>query len=743
MQTTHAESAILAQPMLSTTQTASTTVDLDAPSLYLSSEISWLQFNWRVLEEALGARHPLLERVKFLAIFAKNLDEFFMIRVSGLLRQVTGGVLEVPPDGLRPSEQLSAIRHTVMTHLARHAECWHHDVLPQLHAAGIDIFHYRELRPKQRAFVAQHFAREIFPVLTPLALDPTHPFPHISNLSLNLAVVVNDPLRGACFARVKVEDVFPRLVRIPDEDHVEQGAEADLTETGDHTFVWLEDVVATHLDMLFPGLQVVAAYPFRVTRDADLEIKDDAASDLLTTIEAQVGMRHFGSVVRLEVDRTMPEAIRAVLMQHLHLAPSQVYTVDGPLGLANLLELTRLDRPDLKDPPFLPALPGPLAHKTADLFELIRRHDLLLYHPYDSFLPVVDFVRAAAHDPHVLAIKQTLYRVGANSPVVEALMEAREHRKQVTAVIELQARFDEEHNITWSRALEQVGVHVIYGVVGLKTHAKMCLVIRREPDGVHCYVHLSTGNYNTVTSRIYTDLSYFTCDPAMGADTVDLFNALTGYARQDTYRKLLVAPGSMRSQLLARIAREIERQRQHGDGYLAFKMNALVDKGCIQALYRASQAGVQVELQVRGICCLRPGVPGVSEHITVTSIVGRFLEHTRIYYFRNGGQDEVLLGSADLMPRNLDHRVEMLFPVEDPCLRQTIIHDILGLHLRDNTQARRLLSDGTYECLRPASGAPALNTQAWLLQHWKNRGERDENQTQNRCHGAGPASGPP
>jgi polyphosphate kinase len=730
---------MLTQHMLSTTRTASTSVDLDTPSLYLNSEISWLHFNWRVLEEALDKRHPLLERVKFLAIFTKNLDEFFMIRVSGLLRQVTGGVLEVPPDGLRPSEQLTAIRHTVMAHLAQYAECWQNNVLPQLRAAGIHLLHYGELQPKQRAFVAQHFARDIFPVLTPLAFDLAHPFPHISNLSLNLAVVVRDPLRGECFVRVKVADVCPRLVRIPDEDHVEQCDKTGLIAIANHNFVWLEEVIAAHLDMLFPGLQVVAAYPFRVTRDANLKLKDDAAADLLTVVEEQVGRRHFGSVVRLEVDRTLPEAIRDVLMRNLHLAPSQVYTVEAPLGIAALTELTCLDRHDLKDPPFLPALPGPLAQKTADLFGLIRRQDLLLYHPYDSFMPVVDFVRAAAHDPNVLAIKQTLYRVGASSPVVEALMEAREHRKQVTVVLELQARFDEEHNIAWSRALEQAGVHVIYGVVGLKTHAKACLVVRREPDGMHCYVHMSTGNYNTVTGHIYTDLSYFTCDPVIGADTIDLFNALTGYAHQDTYRKLLVAPRSMRRQLLARIAREIERQRQHGDGYLAFKMNALVDKGCIQALYRASQAGVKIDLQVRGICCLRPGVPGVSEHITVTSIVGRFLEHTRMYYFRNGGQNEVLLGSADLMPRNLDRRVEILFPVADPCLRQTIIHDILGVHLQDNVQARRLLSDGTYERLKPASGAPALNTQEWLLQHRKRRGERYENHTPNACHSAGPA----
>jgi polyphosphate kinase len=397
MQTTHAEGARLASPKLSTTQTASAPVDLDAPSLYLNREISWLQFNRRVLEEALDEHRPLLERVKFLAIFARNLDEFFMIRVSGLLRQVTEGILEVPPDGLRPLEQLTAIRHTVMTHLARHAECWHDDVVPQLRAAGIHILQCRALQSKQRAFVARWVARNISPVLTPLALDLTPLPPPISNLSLNLVVVVRDPLRGECFAQVKVEDVCPRLLCIPDEDRVEQCAETDLREIVDDNFVWLEDVVAAHLDMLLPGVQVAAAYPFRVTRDANLEIKDDAAADLLTTTEEQVGMRHFGTVVRLEVDRTMPEAIRAVLIQHLQLAPHQVYTVDGPLGMASLMELTRLHRPDLQDAPFLPALPGTPVHKTADLFGLIRRHDLLLYHPYDSFMPVVDFVRAAAY----------------------------------------------------------------------------------------------------------------------------------------------------------------------------------------------------------------------------------------------------------------------------------------------------------------------------------------------------------
>jgi polyphosphate kinase len=701
--------------------TASQSPELDDPRLYTNREISWLQFNARVLEEALDTRHPLLERVKFLAIFANNLDEFFMIRVSGLRRQVAGGVLETPPDGMTPSEQLAAIRQTLMVQLAQQANCWHKDLLPKLYEAGIHLCRYDALGPQQQAMLRRHFAREIFPVLTPLAFDPAHPFPHISNLSLNLAVVVHDPLHGERFARLKVANVFPRLVRIPGEDKVEEYAELGLIEVLANNFVWLEEVVAANLDMLFPGVTVVAVYPFRITRDADLEIKDDEASDLLTNVEEQVEMRHFGSVVRLEVDQAMPERIRDVLLRNLHLEPYQVYTVDGPLGLAEVMELTRVDRPDLKDRPFIPTIPKPLAAKE-NLFTAIRREDILLYHPYDSFMPVVDFVREAAHDPQVLAIKQTLYRVGTNSPIVNALMEARENGKQVAVLLELKARFDEENNIAWARALEDDGVHVVYGVLGLKTHAKMCLVVRREEQSIQRYVHMSTGNYNTITGRVYTDLSYFTCDPVIGADISDLFNALTGYSRQETYRKLLVAPDSMRREILRRIEREIERHRQHGDGYLAFKMNALVDTPCIQALYRASQAGVTVDLQVRGVCCLRPGIPGVSETITVTSIVGRFLEHARIYYFRNGGEEEVFLGSADLMPRNLDRRVELLFPVEVPRWRQAIVRDILGVHLHDTVQARRLLPDGSYVRLQPQPGEPGLNSQEWLLEHWKEGG---------------------
>lgn len=699
--------------------------DLQDSRLYINREIAWLQFNWRVLEEVLNADNPLLERVKFLSIFATNLDEFFMIRVSGLSRQVTGGVLEAPPDGMTPLEQLAAIRKTLLGHLEQTLNCWRQDLAPALRASGIPVLGMAELGHHQKAWLRRYFAREIFPALTPLAFDPAHPFPHISNLSFNLAVVVNDPQAGERFARVKISDVAPSLIRLPNEADLETSPETDTGEATASNFVPVEEVVAANLDMLFPGIDVVAAYPFRITRDADLEIKDDEASDLLTSVEAQIEMRYWGSVVRLEIDPDMPDRIRDVLTRNLELEPFQVYTIDGPLNLAGLVELTHVDRPDLKDPPYLPVIAAPLA-KRERLFETIRRQDMLLYHPYDSFVPVVDFIREAASDPDVLAIKQTLYRVGPNSPIVAALTEARENQKQVAVLLELKARFDEENNIAWARALEDEGVHVIYGVLGLKTHAKMCLVVRREPDGIRCYVHMGTGNYNPVTSRIYTDLSYFTCNPDISADVSDLFNALTGYSDKGTYRRLLVAPRTMRQQIIARIEREIARHQEHGDGYIAFKMNALVDTTCIQALYRASQAGVAIDLQVRGICCLAPGVPGVSETIAVTSVVGRFLEHARIYYFRNGGESEVFLGSADLMPRNLDRRVEVLFPVIPSRLRDTILRDILGVHLRDTQQARRLLADGQYEPFDGAPGSDSLNSQEWLMQHWRGKGATRE-----------------
>jgi len=690
-------------------------IELEDPGLYVNRELSFLQFNCRVLEEALDTGHPLLERVKFLSIFASNIDEFFMIRVSGLRRQLEAGALKAPPDGMTPAEQLAAIRRELLPELARQYECWCQDVLPKLRKAGIEVLGYDQLRRKQRKLMRTYFKEEIFPALTPLAFDPGHPFPLISNLSINLAVVVNDRRHGRRFARLKVPNAFPRLLRIPSEETADEYESLGLARAMSNTFVWLEDVVVANLDMLFPGIEIEAAYPFRVTRDADPEIEEDEASDLLVAIEESVRRRHFGSAVRLEIDSSMPDQVRDILITNLGLAPYQVYTAKGPIGLADVIELMDVNRPELKDKPFHPSVPPPLSTEE-NVFSVIRRHNVLVYHPYDSFDPVVRFVREAAQDPEVLAIKQTLYRVGPDSPIVAALMDARENGKQVAVLVELKARFDERNNIGWARSLEEAGVHVVYGLVGLKTHAKICLVVRHERDGIRRYVHMATGNYNDVTARVYADLGYFTCDPDLGADLSDLFNALTGYSRKDEYRKLLVAPGKMQEQIIARIDREIEQHEKHGDGYLAFKMNALVDQHCIKALYRASQAGVKIDLQPRGICCLRPGVPGVSDNIDVTSIVGRFLEHARIYYFRNGGDEEILTGSADLMPRNLYRRVETLFPVEDPSLKVALRDQILNTHLEDNVKARRMLRDGSYEWVK-ADGEPRIDSQAWLIEN--------------------------
>jgi len=692
------------------------TVQLGEPSHFFNRELSWLKFDERVLEEALDGANPLLERVFFLSIFFSNLDEFFMIRVSGLRRQMRAGVVDAPADGMTPAEQLAAIRDQLLPLLEQSVECWRSDLEPKLRKAGIKILAYDELKGRQRKLLRRHFESEIFPVLTPLASasDPGHPFPHISNLSINLAVVIKDPVEGEKLARIKVPQSFPRLIRIPEEERAGSYERLGLSELKTPYFVWLEEVIAANLDLLFPGHKVKAAYPFRVTRDADLEIEEDEASDLLEAMSEVVGKRHFGSTVRVELDENMPSRIRDLLTQNLGLAPFQVFTAPAPIGLADLSQLASLERPELKFPPHVPAVHAALASEES-LFSAIRRRNVLLYHPYDSFIPVVSFVQQAARDPKVLAIKQTLYRVGPNSPIVQALMEARENGKQVAVLVELKARFDEQNNIVWARALERAGVHVVYGVIGLKTHAKICLVVRRESGGIRRYVHLSTGNYNPTTARTYTDLGYFTCDPDLAADASDLFNALTGYSRKTEYRKLLVAPWQMRTGLLERIEREIAAHRRGGGGYIAFKMNSLVDRASIEALYRASQAGVRVELQVRGICCLRPGVPELSENIRVTSIVGRFLEHSRIFYFRNGGEEEILLGSADLMPRNLRGRVETLFPVEDPALAAAIRDDILFLHLRDNIKARLLRSDGTTVHLAPGEGEEPLNSQEHLI----------------------------
>jgi polyphosphate kinase len=684
---------------------------VDDPSFFINRELSWIRFNRHVLDEARDTSHPLLERVKFLAIFANNLDEYFMIRVSGLQRQVNKGVLKSPPDGMTPSRQLDAIRQMLIPELEAQSGVWNKDILPQLDAAGIHIHLYSALPDEQKRFMHAFFVDEVFPVLTPLAFDSAHPFPFISNLSLNLAIIIRDPGRKEYFARVKVPtNLFPRLVQVPGPTGTVRQDDSEVH------LIYLEELIAAHLDMLFPGLEVVAAFPFRITRDADLEIEVDEASDLLTTVEEIMEQRAKGKPVRIELDCSMHENICHMLEKKLGVTSDMLFPVSHPVGMADLMQLMSLDRQDLKDLPFLPAIPAELA-EGRDIFSAIRRNDVLLYHPYDSFTPVVNFIRQAAHDPDVLAIKITLYRVGSNSPVVNALMEARENGKDVAALIELKARFDEENNISWARALEHEGVHVVYGVVGLKVHAKLCMVVRREKDGIRRYVHLGTGNYNATTSRIYTDFGFFTADRQIGEDVANLFNFLTGYARIERYQKLLVAPVTLRNGIIDRIDREIARHTENGDGHLIFKMNALVDPLCITALYRASQAGVNVELQVRGICCLRPGIPGISENITVSSIVGRFLEHARIYYFHNGGLEEVFLGSADLMPRNLDRRVEVLFPVENPSLLKAIVSTILPVQLNDTVKVRLLKRDGSYERRTPSEELPLLNAQIWLIDH--------------------------
>lgn len=690
----------------------------DSPSLYINRELSWIRFNHHVLEEALDDRHPLLERVKFLSIFANNLDEFFMIRVSGLQRQAAQGVLKAPPDGMTASEQLLAIEKTLLPEIALQYRCWH-EILPRLREAGIFIHSCAELDNEQKKALRTFFVEEVFPVLTPLAFDSAHPFPFISNLSLNLAIIIRDPNGKELFARIKVPTgLFPRLVRVPGTS-----APGHRDDRNVH-LVYLEDLVAAHLDLLFPGLEVVGASPFRITRDADLDIEVDEASDLLTTVEEIMEQRARGTPVRIEVDSSMHDSTCHMLEKKLGIGSHMLYRTGHPVGMADLMELLSLDRPDLKDIPFQPSIPPELAEEK-DIFSAIRKKDILLFHPYDSFTPVINFIRQAAHDPDVLAIKITLYRVGSKSPIVQALMEARENGKAVAALIELKARFDEENNIGWARALERAGVHVVYGVVGLKVHAKLCMVVRREKDGIRRYMHLGTGNYNATTSRIYTDFGMFSCDPDIGFDVANLFNFLTGYARFDQYRKLAVAPVTLRTAIISGIDREITSHREHGGGRLIFKMNALVDPECISALYRASQAGVKVDLQVRGICCLRPALPGISENITVSAIVGRFLEHARIYYFKNNGGDEILLGSADLMPRNLDRRVEVLFPVMDAAIKKALLTTILATELADNQQLRLMAGDGTYLRRHPLAGEAPVDSQHWFLDHpgvWYNGG---------------------
>jgi polyphosphate kinase len=674
-------------------------VSLDDPSLYLDREMSLLAFQRRVLGEARDAANPLLERVKFLAILFSNLDEFFMVRVALLNQRAEATADPAAIEHLeRIGDELRAIideAHAVWRILE-----------PELAANGILLRDYGDLSEPERAAYDAYFRDVVFPVLTPLAFDPGRPFPHISNLSLNLAVIVKDRSGQKRFARVKIPDTFPSLV---------SAAATGLAEApGQNTFVWVEQLLQANLHALFPGLEVLEAHPFRVTRDAEFEIQELESDDLLEAMEAAVRQRRFREVVQLQVPRNIPPDLLEVLRENLELHPRDVYYVNGPVDLGRVKQLASLERPALKDPPFHPRIPEPLrgaGHE--DLFAAIRSQDILLHHPFDSFLPVQEFLARAAVDPDVLAIKITLYRVGRNSPIVEQLLTAMEHGKQVAALVELKARFDEESNIEWAKALEAAGVHVVYGLVGLKVHSKVALVVRREGHKIRRYVHLGTGNYNPVTARLYTDLSLMTADETIGADVTDLFNFLTGYSAKREFHKLLVAPLNLRSGLEALVRREIAFARRGEPAHLIFKMNSLEDPAMIRLFYEASQAGVRVDLLVRGFCCLRPGVPGISDNIRVVSIVGRFLEHSRVYYFRNGGLEQIFLGSADIMVRNLDRRVEVVFPIDDPRLVARLRNEILATYLADSHNAHIMQPDGTY--IRQRDLADGLNSHAYFM----------------------------
>jgi polyphosphate kinase len=671
---------------------------LDDPALYVNRELSWLAFNERVLEQASDPSWPLLERVKFLAIFAANLDEFFMIRVSGLHDQRAAELATRAP----VLEELAKIRVAV-SELSERAQSLFVELCAALEEKGIRLKHYAALSERARRWAREYFRKQVFPVLTPLAVDPLHPFPFVSNLSLSLAVEAEDPeTRERGVARVKVPESLERLLHVPSETKPEGDAPAPLD------ILLLEELVAANLADLFPGMNIVGCWAFRVTRDMDLEILEEEAADLLSLVDREVRRRRFGEAVRLEIVADAPERIRRLLLENLELDPTDVYETRGLLGLSSLFALAKLPVPSLHDPPLHQLVPSGWG---GDPFARIASGELLLHHPYESFTPVLDLLRAAAHDPNVLAIKMTLYRAGSDAEAVKALIRAAEHGKQVAVSVELKARFDEENNIGWARALERAGAHVFYGASGLKTHAKALLVVRREADGLRRYVHLSTGNYNASTARVYTDLGFFTTDELIGEDVTELFNALSGFSRDVSYRKLAVAPRTLRPTLVAKIRRQAEHARRGEPARIFAKLNALVDAEVIRELYEASRAGVPIELLVRGICCLRPGVPGVSENIRVCSLLGRFLEHERVYVFGTGEAEEFFLASADWMPRNLDRRVEVLFPIASPALCDRIRHEVLEPFELDDCRVYTMDRDGKYVRRKPPAGAAPVDGQ--------------------------------
>lgn len=670
-------------------------------------ELSLLEFHRRVLEEAFDQSQPLLERLKFLSIFSSNMDEFFMIRVSALHEELEHDIEELSPDGLTPAEQLAEIRRATLPMYEEQMRCLREDVLPALSREGVEIVSYNQLSEEERGELDAYFDERVYPVLTPQSVDPAHPFPYISGLSLNLGLMVRPlPEHGITssltgtgeprFARVKVPPVVPRLIPVG---------------SSGSKFTLAEELIAANSHKLFTRMQVSDCHPFRITRDADIDVREEEARDLLSVMQQTLRKRKFGSPVRLEVMKGMPDEMLEYLTNELELSSEDVYLFDGPLNVPDLMRLYKLDRPELKDRPLDTTIPAPL-RETASVFDAIDKQDILLHHPYTDYSTVVDFIRNAARDPETLAIKICLYRTGQNSPIPEALIEAAESGKQVTAVVELKARFDEENNIEWAQRLEHAGVHVVYGVLGLKTHCKLTLVIRRDgEDGLRRYVHVATGNYNPQTSTIYTDIGILTSNPEIGADATDLFNFLTGFSRQKGYRRLLVAPVNLRDEMIGLIKREAEHARAGRPARIAAKLNRIADRPVIEALYEASQAGVKIDLVVRGICMLKPGLPGLSETIRVRSVVGRFLEHSRVYYFQNGGDEEVYMGSADWMSRNLDHRVEVITPVLDDNLRRYLKDVLLAAYLRDNTHARELKSDGSYERVKPSPGEEPFDSQ--------------------------------
>ncbi|MFI3272663.1 MAG: polyphosphate kinase 1 [Pseudomonadota bacterium] len=691
--------------------------ELSCSSLFFNRDINWIQFNAKVLQEALEPKTPLLEQLKFISIFYNNLDEFFMVRVANILRQYSNGVASTAPDKIPPARQLAEIRRQTLHLVALAQAHWNRKLSRQLNDRGVRIVRYNDLSDKQKRFLDQYFIDEIYPALTPQAIDPSHPLPVISNLSINFIVQLRDKHGITRYARLKCPNRWGRFVFTPRTKDAKTYATLGFSANPrDNDIVLLEDLIQKHLHTFFTGHEIVSTGLFRITRNTDIEIEEDEADDLLEAVRGLVDQRRFGAVVRLEVSQDTPIDLRQFLIELLQLRPFQVYRIKGPMAFSEMMALYGLDRSGLKDEALSPRT-HPVFREDSDcqMYDHISEKDVLLFHPYDSFMPVQEFIRRSSKDPGVIAIKQTLYRAGSSSPIVDALIDARRMGKQVTAVVELKARFDEERNITWAEEMEKAGVHVVYGMPGMKIHAKLCLVVRRETQGVRRYVHIGTGNYNGATAKIYTDMGLITAHKEICSDVSELFNTMTGYAEMEKYRQLLVSPHGVRKNLIKHVHAEIASHKKYGNGLIIIKCNQLVDKDCIQALYYASMTGVKVRIQVRGVCCLRPEIPGISENIEVTSLVGRFLEHPRIYYFHKNGNPSIYIGSADLMPRNLDSRIEVLVPILSEKLRDHVTNSILLPHMNDNTKSYFLHEDGSYTRRRPTKGEAAINAQQMMM----------------------------